>query len=161
MQSLSRQASPVFQAASRASLALPRLCARCSATSHVRSIQTARRAFFGAASICNKASALRRTGNDAGKARTHLADTDLGLRSEADHGSLTPMICCAGASYLPAMAFFGATATKDSLYEYTVKDAGAFLVFKLSPFHTVLCLEWEHLVSVAHAWMCFMQTERM
>ena len=34
------------------------------------------------------------------------------------------LLCCAGASYLPVMALFGATATKDTLYDYTVKDAG-------------------------------------
>ena len=56
------------------------------------------------------------------------------LRSEADYGSLQSFVCTAGASFLPAMAFFGATATKDSLYDYTVKDAGGSRASLLSPF---------------------------
>ena len=38
------------------------------------------------------------------------------------------MCCPAGTSLLPAMALFGSTATKDSLYEYTVKDAGEHII---------------------------------
>ena len=34
------------------------------------------------------------------------------------------LLCVVGASYLPVMALFGATATMDTLYDYTVKDAG-------------------------------------
>ncbi len=39
----------------------------------------------------------------------------------SDHFEFLPP---AGTSTAGAMAFFGSTATKDSLYEYTVKDAG-------------------------------------
>ena len=39
----------------------------------------------------------------------------------SDH--VTPL-ATAGTSLLPTMAFFGSTATKESLYDYTVKDAG-------------------------------------
>ena len=118
MHSVSRQAVCTFSAAFRVSSAPPRRCA----VSHVRELQTARQSYFGTSSALKQSVITRKSGKLCGKKSTARRCILLAELHQIINIGL--LLCCAGSFHLPAMALFGATATKDTLYDYTVKDAG-------------------------------------
>ena len=89
---------------------------------HVRELQTARQSYFGAPSALKQPVVTRNSSALCDKklvAIRCIIACDI-APGHHDKSSLR----FAGAAFLPAMALFGATATKDTLYDYTVKDAG-------------------------------------
>ena len=90
--------------------------------SHVRELQTARQSYFGTSSALKQSVVTRKSGKPCGNKLTARRCILLAKLHQIINIGL--LLCCAGSFFLPAMALFGATATKDTLYDYTVKDAG-------------------------------------
>ena len=137
MQTISRQVSPVFSAAFRASAARPRH----SAVSYSRAVHTARQTFFGVASLCSRSASTRKTGESCAGAFGDRQEHSVNTRSPQITGH-SLVVCTAGTALLPAMALFGSTATKDSIYEYTVKDAGESWQLLASGHHHLVVKEF-------------------